>query len=77
MVKNRLKWFAHVERKSVDYVVGRVDQMKRSQRARDRGRSRKTVREVIKKSSEINDLERSMVMDRTLWRKLIHVADPT
>ena len=40
-------------------------------------RSKKTIREVIKKDLELNDLDRSMVLDRTLWRKLIHVADPT
>ncbi|KAG4933459.1 hypothetical protein JHK87_047461 [Glycine soja] len=42
-----------------------------------RGRPKKTIREVIKKDLEINGLDRSMVLDRTLWRKLIHVADPT
>jgi len=26
---------------------------------------------------EINELDQNMVYDRTLWRKLIHVADPT
>ncbi|KHN13470.1 hypothetical protein glysoja_029571, partial [Glycine soja] len=41
-----------------------------------RGRPKKTIREVIKKDLELNDLDRSMVLDRTLWRKLIHVADP-
>ena len=47
------------------------------QTIRGRGRPKKTIREVIKKDLEINDLDRSMVLDRTLWRKLIHVADPT
>ncbi|KAG5089608.1 hypothetical protein JHK86_002220 [Glycine max] len=42
-----------------------------------RGRLKKTIREVIKKDLELNDLDRSMVLDRTLWRKLIHVVDPT
>src|SRR4051812_44613246 len=37
----------------------------------------KTIREVIKKNLEINDLDRSMVMDRTLWLNLIHVTNPT
>ena len=37
----------------------------------------KTIREVIKKDLEINGLDKSMVLDRTLWQKLIHVADPT
>lgn len=32
------------------------------------------IREVIKKDLEINDLDRNMFFDRTLWRKLIHVV---
>ncbi|KAH1251469.1 hypothetical protein GmHk_05G014337 [Glycine max] len=77
MVENRLRWFGHVERRSVDSVVRRVDQMERRQTIRDRERPKKTIREVLKKDLELNDLDRSMVLDRTLWRKLIHVADPT
>ncbi|KAH1211080.1 LINE-1 retrotransposable element ORF2 protein [Glycine max] len=77
MVKNRLRWFGHVERRPVNSVVRRVDQMERRQTIRGRGRPKKTIREVIKKDLELNDLDRSMVLDRTLWRKLIHVADPT
>ncbi|KAH1216587.1 hypothetical protein HKD37_13G036043 [Glycine soja] len=70
-----LRWMC--ERRSVDSVVRRVDQMERRQTIRGRGRPKKTIREVIKKDLELNDLDRSMVLDRTLWRKLIHVADPT
>ncbi|KAL5146330.1 Craniofacial development protein 2 [Glycine soja] len=77
MVENRLRWFGHVERRPVDSVVRRVDQMERRQTIRGKGRPKKTIREVIKKDLELNDLDRSMVLDRTLWRKLIHVADPT
>ncbi|KAL5195414.1 Craniofacial development protein 2 [Glycine soja] len=77
MVENRLRWFGHVERRPVDSVVRRVDQMERRQTIRGRGRPKKTIREVIKKDLEINGLDRRMVLDRTLWRKLIHVADPT
>ncbi|KAL5153310.1 Craniofacial development protein 2 [Glycine soja] len=77
MVENRLRWFGHVERRPVDSVVRRVDQMERRQTIRGRGRPKKTIREVIKKDLELNDLDRSMVLDRTLWRKLIHVAEPT
>ncbi|KAL5128533.1 Craniofacial development protein 2 [Glycine soja] len=77
MVENRLRWFGHVERRPIDSVVRRVDQMERRQTIRGRGRPKKTIREVIKKNLELNDLDRSMVLDRTLWRKLIHVADPT
>ncbi|KAL5124454.1 AP2-like ethylene-responsive transcription factor [Glycine soja] len=59
MVENRLRWFGHVERRSVDSVVRRVDQMERRQTIRGRGRPKKTIREVIKKDLEINGLDRS------------------
>jgi hypothetical protein len=72
MVETRLRWFEHVERRPVDFVVIRVDQMEGSQITRD-----KEDRETIKKYLEINELNRKMVLDRTLWRHLIHVADPT
>ena len=77
MVENRLRWFGHVERRPVDAVVRRVDQMEESQIKRGRGRPRKTIRETIKKDLEVNELDPNMVHDRTLWRHLIHVADPT
>lgn len=47
--ENRLMWFEHVDRSPVDYEVRRVNKMDRSQTTRDRRRSRKTLREVIKK----------------------------
>ncbi|RZB66433.1 Citrate synthase, mitochondrial isoform B [Glycine soja] len=62
MVENRLRWFGHVERRPVDSVVRRVDQMERRQTIRGRGRPKKTIREVIKKDLEINGLDRSMVL---------------
>ncbi|KAH1190561.1 Protein transport protein Sec24-like [Glycine max] len=61
MVENRLRWFGHVERRPVDSVVRRVDQMERRQTIRGRERPKKTIREVIKKDLELNDLDRSMV----------------
>ena len=51
--------------------------MERRQTIQGRGRPKKTLREVIKKDLEINGFDRSMVLDRTLCQKLIHVADPT
>ncbi|KAH1254887.1 Succinate dehydrogenase subunit 7B, mitochondrial [Glycine max] len=60
MVENRLRWFGHVERRPVDSVVRRVNQMERRQTIRGRGRPKKTIREVIKKDLEINGLDRSM-----------------
>jgi hypothetical protein len=77
LVENRLRWFAHVERRPVDAVIRRVDQMEESQVKRGRGRPRKTIRETIRKDLEVNELDPNMVYDRTLWHHLIHVADPT
>ncbi|KAL5165629.1 ADP-ribosylation factor 2 [Glycine soja] len=62
MVENRLRWFGHVERRPVDSVVRRVDQMERRQTIRGRGRPKKTIREVIKKDLEINGLDRSLML---------------
>ncbi|KAL5153826.1 LINE-1 retrotransposable element ORF2 protein [Glycine soja] len=59
MVENRLRWFGHVERRPVDSVVRRVDQMERRQTIRGRGRPKKTIREVIKKDLKLNDLDRT------------------
>jgi len=46
--------------------------MEESQVKRGRGRPKKTIR----KDLEVNELDPNMVFDRTLWRHLIHVADP-
>jgi len=79
LVENRLRWFGHVERRHVDAVVRRVDQMEESQVKRGRGRLRKTIRETIIKDLEVNELDPNLVYDRTLLRhlNLIHVVDPT
>ena len=72
LVENRLRWFGNVERGPVDAVVRRVYQMEESQVKRGR-RPKKTIR----KDLEVNELDPNMVFDRTLWRHLIHVANPT
>jgi len=54
MVETRLKWLWHVERRPVDSVGRRGDQMDGSQITRGRGRPRKLIRETIKKDLEIN-----------------------
>jgi hypothetical protein len=47
--------------------------MEDTQITRGRARLRKTIRKYL----EINKLDPTMVYDRTLWRNLIHVVDPT
>jgi hypothetical protein len=54
----------------------RVDQIEGSQIARGRWGTRKTIRKT-KERPEINELDRDMIYDKTLWHRLIHVADPT
>jgi len=49
LVENRLRWFGHVERRPIDAVVRRVDQMEESQVKRGRRRPMKTIKETIKK----------------------------
>jgi len=51
--------------------------MEESQVKRGRGRLKRTIREIIRKDLEVNELDSNFVYDRTLWRNLIHVADPT
>ena len=77
LVENRLRWFGLVERRPVDAVIRRVDQTEESLVKRCRVRPRKTIRETIRKDLEVNELDPNLVYDRTLWRNLIHVADPT
>jgi len=77
LVENMLRWFGHVERRPVDAVVRRVDQIEENHVKRGRGRPKKIIRETIRKDLEVNELDSNLVYDRTLWRNLIHVADPT
>jgi len=77
LVENKLRWFGHVERRLIDAVVRRVDQMEESHVKRGIGRPMKTIRETIRKDLEVNEFDPNLVYDRTLWRNLIHVVDPT
>jgi len=66
LIENRLRWFRHVERRPIDVVVRRVDQIEESQVKRSRGRPRKTIRETIRNDLEVNELDPNLVYDRTL-----------
>lgn len=66
MMENRFRWFDYIEKRFIDYEVRIVYQIKRSRTIRCRGRPRKTIKEVIKKDVEINDLRRNMVIYITL-----------
>jgi len=66
LVENRLRWSGFVERRPVDAVVRRVDQMEESHVKRGRGRPKKIIREIIRKDLEVNELDSNLVYDRTL-----------
>jgi hypothetical protein len=74
MQENRLRWFGHVQRKTHDAPLRRIDCIL-VEGKRSRGRPRRTWEEQIK--SDMNDLHLSkdMTRDRASWRRLIHVPD--
>lgn len=53
MVENRLRWLVHIDRRHVDYVISRVDQMKRGQTTRGKGIPQKTISKTINKNLKI------------------------
>ena len=77
MVESRLRWFGHVWRRPAETLVRRVDQRENSPIIRGRGRLKKTISETIKNDLIVNNLSIDLIHDRPLWRRLIHVADPT
>ena len=77
LVETRRKWFGHVQRRPLEAPVGRVDQMVDNPIIRGRGRPKKTIQETIRKDLAINNLTVNMCKDRTCWRQLTHIADPT
>ena len=77
LVETRLRWFGHVQRRPLEAPVRRVDQMEDNPIIRGKGRPKKTIEETIKSDLIINNLTIEMSKDRTRWRCLIHIADPT
>jgi len=51
--------------------------MEESRIKRGRGRHKKTIRETIRKDVKVSELDPNMVLDRILWRNLIHIIDLT
>ncbi|KAL4304934.1 hypothetical protein AHAS_Ahas16G0027900 [Arachis hypogaea] len=64
MVKSRLRWFGHVRRRPIEHPVRRVDEMEDGQRAKGRGRPKKTIHKVVKRDLHVNGLSVDMIHDR-------------
>jgi hypothetical protein len=74
MVETRLRWFQHVERRPLDFVVRSVNWMEGSQITRDKGRPRKTISETIKKDLETRNLDSLRILgwpNSTLQNQLV------
>jgi len=60
-VETRLRWFGHMERRPIDFVVRRVNKIEGSQITIGMRRPRKYIRETIKKDLKINVFDKVMV----------------
>ena len=75
MRENRLRWFGHIERRSRDAPVRKMEKIDIAQGKKLRERPKVTWMEVIKNDMKLLELEERMVVDRNDWRKRIHVLD--
>jgi hypothetical protein len=74
--ENRLRWFGHVYRRPTESIVKRADRIALHSNAPGRGRPKLTLDAVVRKDLSLLGLSEETALDRTLWRKRIHVADP-
>lgn len=61
MAGSRFRWFGHVWRRQINYEVKGINKLKSIPIARRRGRTRKIIRETIKKDLEVNSLDKYMI----------------
>jgi len=75
MGESRLRWFGHVKRRSVVAPVRRCESIDLPGGKRGRGRSKKSLDEVIKENLKIVGLTEDLAQDRKLWRNRIRILD--
>ena len=71
----RLIWFRHVKRRSLDAPMRRCERINIPEGKRRRGRSKKSLDEVIKDDWKVVGLIEDMAQDRSLWWDQITVLD--
>lgn len=77
MVETRLRWSGHVERRFIDFVARRVDQVRIVRSLEAAEDLEQLLRETINKDLESNELDQNIVYDRVLWCNFIHVSSLT
>jgi len=70
--QNRLRWYGHVLRKEdTDWVKKCMEY--EVEGSRQRGRPKRTWKEVVQKDSQARNLNKEDAMDRGRWKKLIKI----
>lgn len=77
LTENWLRWDGHVQRRPLETLVRRVDNMVRSPVKRGRGRLKRTWENIVKNDLIINYIPHNLVFDRAQWRNVLHIADFT
>ena len=72
MRENRSRWFGHVQRKTHDAPVRRIECII-VEGKKSRGRPRRTYEEQIKSDMHELHLSKDLTRDRGSWQRLIHV----
>ena len=61
MTEGRLRWFGHVQRRPIEALVRKVDQMVFNPIRRGRGRPKRTLGEIIKRDLELNNISEDLI----------------
>ncbi|KAF3676507.1 putative pre-mRNA-processing factor 6-like [Capsicum annuum] len=73
MRKERLRWFGHMMRRSMDAPVHRCERLALDGFMRSRGRPKKYWKEMIRHDMEKLQLTEDMTLNRKVWRSRIRV----
>ena len=70
-----LRWFGHIERRSKDAHVRRIENIDITYGKKLSGRPKMTWMKMIKIDMKLLELEERMVVDMNDWKRKIHVLD--
>jgi len=73
--KIRLRWFGLVKRRSENAPVRRCEMINIPEGKGGRGRSKKSLDEVIRKDLKVVGLTEDLAQDKRLWRDRIRILD--